>query len=189
MNHLELRLQGDGAIPELADAEVIHLGNEARIIIAALENGTSSGQPSVALAFDISEQVSLGGGDAKPVWVLAETTLRLLLSAADALRARFTRSGEQARQRVIDRGMGAVEAGASPADAYRVAMLAAVDDIEPDFSRIDSALHGLDLDAGSFWLGVQCVAHAMSGVDALAAINEFPEAYLAAVEKAREVTR
>lgn len=77
---LDLYLKGDGAFPELADGRrVIHLADDAIIGLAGLEHGMTSGKPSVAFKFDLPDGSS----------VLAETSLGLLLSAADALRARF----------------------------------------------------------------------------------------------------
>lgn len=57
--------------------EIIHLAGDAPIEVGGLEGGMASGKPSVAFAFTLPD------GSA----VLAETSLALLLSAADALKA------------------------------------------------------------------------------------------------------
>jgi hypothetical protein len=77
---LSLILHGDLAFPELKDKPVIHLGNDAPpIVIAGLEHGTESGAPSIVMRLDLPDGQT----------VLAETTLKLFLTAADALRTRF----------------------------------------------------------------------------------------------------
>ena len=77
---LTIHLDGDRLIEDLADREIIHLGNDAQPIrIGALDGGMASGRTSVAFGFE------LPGGQV----VLAETSLRLFLVAADALRARY----------------------------------------------------------------------------------------------------
>ncbi len=79
---LDLKLDGDNAYPDLAGRSetVIHLGNDAPPIgITALEGGMASGRVSVMLRLDLPDGRV----------VLAETSLRLFLLAADALRARY----------------------------------------------------------------------------------------------------
>ena len=56
-----------------------HLAEDAEIQIGGLERGMASGKPSLALVFVIP------GGEV----VLAETSLALFLTAADAFKARF----------------------------------------------------------------------------------------------------
>lgn len=89
---LDIRLDGDGWIPEvgpaLRDGTLVHLADGAQIIVAGLRDGMRGGpdeptRPSVAIAFRLPDDP---GGK---TWVLAETSLRLFLTAADALRARF----------------------------------------------------------------------------------------------------
>lgn len=81
---LDLLLGGDGVWPELAEKEVIHLGNETVLGIAALAGGMTSGSTSVMFRFDLPDGRV----------VLAETSLRLFLAAADALRERYGSGGE-----------------------------------------------------------------------------------------------
>lgn len=61
------------------DPRLIHLAEGAHIEVGALEHGMQSGKPSAALCF------SLPNGQV----VLVETSLALLLSAGDALKARY----------------------------------------------------------------------------------------------------
>lgn len=84
MMRIELDLEGEGAWPDLkekvAAGQVIHLGNDAPPIgVTALNKGTTSGRPSVCLRVDLPDGRT----------VLAETSLRLFLAAADALRAYY----------------------------------------------------------------------------------------------------
>lgn len=68
------------AWPELDRDRIIHVGEGAPPIgVAVLEGGMASGAPSVALRVDLP--------DGKVV--VAETSLKLFLAAADALKARF----------------------------------------------------------------------------------------------------
>lgn len=78
---VELALDGEGAFCDFGEMkEIIHLGNNSPPIrIAALKTGMRSGKTSVVIGLDI------GKGRA----VMAETSLRLFLSAADALRAKY----------------------------------------------------------------------------------------------------
>ena len=72
-----------GAWPELVDAlgagRVVHLANGAIIDVGALERGTTGGKPSIALKIDLPDGRV----------VVAETTLALFLTTADALQAKF----------------------------------------------------------------------------------------------------
>jgi hypothetical protein len=82
MNGLNIYLEGDGAWPDLLDKkkeDIIHLGNGTSMSVAALSNGMVSGRPSIMLRLDLP--------DGKVV--LAETTMRLFLSAADVFRTRY----------------------------------------------------------------------------------------------------
>ncbi len=76
---IHLRLEGDAAFSDLADKteRVIHLTGS--FTIAALEAGMTSGRPSLALRIDLPDGRV----------VIQETSVRLFLSAADAIRARF----------------------------------------------------------------------------------------------------
>lgn len=79
---IDLHLHGDNAYPDLAGRPeaVIHLGNDAPPIgITALAGGMMSGNASVMLRIDLPDGRV----------VLAETSLRLFLGAADMLRARY----------------------------------------------------------------------------------------------------
>ena len=77
---LTVKIDGDGAWPDLAGKEVIHLTNDAPPIqISALPDGMASGRPSVAIRLDLPDGRT----------VIAETSMNLFLSAADVLRARY----------------------------------------------------------------------------------------------------
>jgi hypothetical protein len=78
MPGLDLHLSGDNAWPELKEKEVIRAYVNG---IAALPKGTVEGRPSVTVRIDLPDGRT----------VLAETTLRLLLRAAEALAARYGR--------------------------------------------------------------------------------------------------
>lgn len=77
---IRLSLEGANAWPDLRNKEQIYLGNGAPPIrITALKRGMKSGNTSVGIVLEIGlDKV-----------VLAETSLRLFLAAADALRARY----------------------------------------------------------------------------------------------------
>lgn len=81
MPSISLRLESDGAFEDWLERKPLHhLGNGAPPLrITVLEGGMASGKPSVAIGIDLGEAGV----------VIAETSLVLLLSAADALRARF----------------------------------------------------------------------------------------------------
>jgi hypothetical protein len=78
---LEIHLEGDGLWPELASKreQIIHLTNEARISIAALPKGMSSGKTSVTMRFDLPDGRI----------VLAETSFALLRTAVLAIQAKY----------------------------------------------------------------------------------------------------
>lgn len=78
MEGLEIKLDGDGAWPDLIDKPVLDCRVDG---IAALADGTVVGRPSVAI------RVNLPDGSV----VLAQTTLRLLVAAVDAICARYGR--------------------------------------------------------------------------------------------------
>lgn len=63
----------------VARGDLIHLGADASIEIGALPAGMESGKPSIAISF------ALPDGRV----VLAESSLQLLLTAADAFRAKY----------------------------------------------------------------------------------------------------
>lgn len=75
-----LDVEGEGAWLELAGMKNVREWiRDKPIKIAGLEAGTKSRAPSVAIRFDLADGTS----------VVAETTLKLFLTAADALKARF----------------------------------------------------------------------------------------------------
>ena len=76
-----VKLDGEGAWPDLRDnPAVIHLANGAPPIqLAVLPSGMVSGRPSVAIRIDLPDGQH----------VLAETSARLLCSAARAIMARY----------------------------------------------------------------------------------------------------
>jgi hypothetical protein len=73
---LSIILDGDGCWPDLAEKEVVEADLTA---VAPLEHGTALGKPTVTFRVDLP--------DGKVV--LAQTTLSLFLSAADAFKARL----------------------------------------------------------------------------------------------------
>lgn len=76
---LRIVLDGDGAWPDLAEKQRRgELLVASQLAVSALAGGTASGAPSVAIRVDLD--------DGRVVFV--ETTLKLFLTAADALRAR-----------------------------------------------------------------------------------------------------
>jgi hypothetical protein len=83
MPSLRIVLEGDGAFSELAEVieqgKLIHLSNDADIAVTGLEGGMQSGDPSVAFIFGLPDGRK----------VFAETSLRLLLMAADGFKARY----------------------------------------------------------------------------------------------------
>lgn len=77
MTPLRIILQGDGCWPDLARKQVLHVTEGLQV--AALPGGMESGRPSVMLRVDLPD------GSV----VLAEMSLRALLTAARALSARY----------------------------------------------------------------------------------------------------
>lgn len=77
MPEIIIHKMGDGAFADFKDRKIIHLGAGAPPIrIAVLERGMTSGKTSVAIGFELlSGEV-----------VLAETSLKIFLAAADTLR-------------------------------------------------------------------------------------------------------
>ena len=77
---INLKLDGDGAWPELAQAIANNLVAKAvSIHIAGLARGMVSGKPSVTIRFDLDDGT----------FAIAETSLALFLMAADGLKARY----------------------------------------------------------------------------------------------------
>ncbi|KKL91887.1 hypothetical protein LCGC14_1166620 [marine sediment metagenome] len=76
---IHLRLDGDAAFSDLQDKmdKVIHLAGD--FTIAALERGMESGRPSLVLRIDLPDGRV----------VMQETSVRLFLAAAAAIRGRF----------------------------------------------------------------------------------------------------
>lgn len=81
MPGLNIHLEGDKCWPDLVSRRegIIHLADDAQIEIAALSGGMQSGRPSVAL------RINLPDGRV----VIAETSMRLFLSAAQVFAARY----------------------------------------------------------------------------------------------------
>jgi hypothetical protein len=77
MPELHIILDGSGQIPQLADGRPVIKVDD--FTIAALPHGMSTGRPSVAVVIDLPDGAH----------VFAQTSLRLLLSAADAFKARY----------------------------------------------------------------------------------------------------
>lgn len=76
---IDLKLDGDGAWPDLMDKGVIHLGDGTVIGLAVLPAGMTSGCPSVMFRLDLPD-----GGT-----VCAEASWRVLAIAAQAIAARY----------------------------------------------------------------------------------------------------
>lgn len=82
MISIRILLDGDRSMPDLApgDERIIHLGNDAPPMwLTALAGGMTSGKPSVMIRLDLPDGRI----------VMAETSLSLLLAAADAFRGRY----------------------------------------------------------------------------------------------------
>ena len=78
MPRLDIILEGDGAFKDVDPKKLAHTTEPIRI--AALEGGMESGKPSLVIGCFLPNN----GG-----CVIAETSLALFLSAADAFKARF----------------------------------------------------------------------------------------------------
>lgn len=78
MPAINIILDASGMVNDIPPGKIAHTTEPIRI--GGLEGGMQSGKPSVAIAAILPN----GGG-----CVLAETSLALFLSAADALRARY----------------------------------------------------------------------------------------------------
>ncbi len=76
---IDLKLDGDGAWPDLIDRGVIHLGNGTTIGMCVLPGGMTSGRHSVSLRLDLPD-----GGV-----VVAEASWRVLAAAVRAIAARY----------------------------------------------------------------------------------------------------
>jgi hypothetical protein len=80
MPSIDLRLEGDGAIPEMAEAiKKNRVHNAEHIVLSALEGGMQSGKPSVVIAIPLKDGS----------WVHAQSSLRLFLACARALEIRY----------------------------------------------------------------------------------------------------
>jgi hypothetical protein len=93
---IQLKLEGDGAFEDLQGREVIQVSPEAPLRIAVLPGGMESGEPSVAITFDLPD------GRA----VVAETSLNGFQAAARATAARYGWAADR-------------EAGITPIDGSR----------------------------------------------------------------------
>jgi hypothetical protein len=78
MNSISVILNGDGAWPDLADRDVIHLQG-GKIDVAVLDGGLISGRPSVTIRIDLPDGKT----------VVAETTARLFVGAGRMIVARY----------------------------------------------------------------------------------------------------
>ncbi len=76
---IDLKLDGDGAWPDLIDRRVIHLGDGTTIGMCVLPGGMTSGRHSVSLRLDLPD-----GGV-----VVAEASWRVLALAVQAIAARY----------------------------------------------------------------------------------------------------
>lgn len=76
---LDVEREGFRAMRGLDRRRLIHLGDAAQIEVGALAGGMASGDPSAAFCFGLPDGRV----------VLAETSMRLLLTAADTLKAKY----------------------------------------------------------------------------------------------------
>ncbi len=76
---VHLAAEGEAVFADLQRGEIVHVGNGATIRVTGLDAGVISGEPSVAMAFPLPDGR----------WALIETSLRMFLTAADMLKARF----------------------------------------------------------------------------------------------------
>lgn len=76
MLEIDIVLDGNNAWPDLQDRGVHEV---QKLAITALDRGMASGKPSVAIRLDLEDGTV----------VVAQTSLVLFLSAADALKARY----------------------------------------------------------------------------------------------------
>ena len=76
---LRIVLDADGAFPELEGSQVRKAHAARSIAVAALQGGLKSGGTSIAFVIPLEDGSH----------VFAETTLKLFLTAADAMKARF----------------------------------------------------------------------------------------------------
>lgn len=83
MPRINVNLDGEGAWPDMEqlrkDGKLIIIPDEAAIDIAVLDDGTVSGEPSVAFRFHLP--------DGKVAF--AQTTLRLYLLTANIIQAKY----------------------------------------------------------------------------------------------------
>lgn len=88
MNIIKVILEGDSCWPELLDklmvGKIIHL-REGVLQIAGLSKGMKSGKPSISIRIDLPDGRV----------VLAETSMRLFLSAAEAFEQRYRKELEE----------------------------------------------------------------------------------------------
>ena len=76
MPALHIILDGDGSFEHLREKKQHHV---QEFSITALEGGMQSGNPSVAVVIELDDDS----------YVMAETSMKLFLAAADALKARY----------------------------------------------------------------------------------------------------
>lgn len=75
-----IKLEGEGAWPDLVGKDVVHLGGGAPPIqVAVLSMGMASGRPSVAIRIDTPDGRH----------IVAETSARLFCMAARAIMAKY----------------------------------------------------------------------------------------------------
>lgn len=87
MPMLHIILDGDGAFEHLRERKQHHVQT---FTVTALEGGMESGQPSVAVVIELEDDS----------YVFAETSLKLFLSAADALKAKYGDPRKDAKETV-----------------------------------------------------------------------------------------
>lgn len=85
MPHIDLRLNGEGALFGIPAEQILEADPEQPLMILGLESGMRSGAASVAICFKLPDGHT----------VFVQTSLALFVSAADALRAKYLQSGRE----------------------------------------------------------------------------------------------
>lgn len=183
-----LDVETDGFTSLQDSAPPIHLGEGAQIEIGALRAGMQSGAPSVMFCFQIP--------DGRPV--VAETSMALLLTASEVLKAKYgdprqSADLQQAMDEVSAEQQAAMDAqsaqGSTRAGVVEAGLRAALDyalrDLPRDLKLLTAAL-GVDVDAGAFLLGGLMTTLVGSGVPTQSALDMSGPLFVEYMAKARE---
>lgn len=76
---MDIKLDGDGVWPDLHTRSVIRIQHGQTLKVAVIAGGMSGGAPSVAVRIDLPDGQT----------VIADTSMALWLTAADAMKARY----------------------------------------------------------------------------------------------------